>query len=129
GTMRYVPAAAYCTAVMSYVVTGPVTGMMGYMVSGPVTGMMGYMVSDPVTGMVRHVGSGSMTCMMCHVVTSVAPTMPTNGSAPPQASYPRTVAAYVPSGSIPAAFIPAISTTVPNVLRFLHQSDIAGRVA
>jgi len=114
-TVCHVPSVAYFTAVMSYMVTGPVTGMMCYMVAGS------------MMRMVRNVVSGSMTRMMRHVVTSMAPTMPANGSAPPQSPHPRTVAAYVPSRSIPAAFVPAISATVPDVLRVLDQSRIACR--
>jgi len=112
--VRNVMPAAYGTAVMRHVMS-----------TLHCAAMMRNVVSGLMTRMVRDV----MTCVVRDVVTHMPPTMPADTAAPPEPPHPGTIIAHVPAGSIPAVFVPAISATVPDVLRVLDQSRIACRVA
>jgi hypothetical protein len=124
--VRNVMPAAYGTAVMRHVMsTLHCAAVMRNVVSGLMTRMVSHVVTCLVTRMVRDV----MTCVVRDVVTHMPPTMPADTAAPPEPPHPGTIIAHVPAGSIPAVFVPAISATVPDVLRVLDQSRIACRVA
>jgi hypothetical protein len=119
------PAATPATSAMHTTAAMHATGTMRYVSTADCAAVMRYVVTGSMTRMVRHVVTCPMTRSVRCVVTDMAPTMPASDAAPPQSTHPRTITAYVPAGSIPTAFVPTITVTVPYVLRFLDQSRTA----
>ena len=118
------PAPAMCrnmsaTAVMTHLVTSAVVSDM---MTGLVTGAV---MTDVVPALVMPTAA-----VLLPVVMPVPmPIMPAVAAAPPEARHPRTIAAYVPAGSLPTALIPAVITTVPDVLHTLDQFQTVSRRA
>jgi len=131
------PTAAPATAAMTHMMTALVmpTGMMAHVVTSlMMRSVVRLMMHSVVRLMMHSVVRLMMHSVVRHVVTDVAmpmpmPTMPAVASTPPAARDPRTICAYVPARSVPAAVVPAVTITIPNVLHAPNQFQTVGRGA